>query len=59
MLASLRKWAAESVDARDLVLVCGLALLSIGLWAVFPPAAAIVPGAVLTYVAIFGVKAGD
>lgn len=45
---------AANVDARDLVMIAGLALLAIGLFQVFVPAAFIVPGAVLTYVAVWG-----
>lgn len=47
-------FAAAQLDARDLVLAAGLALLAVGLYPVCPPAAAIVPGAVLTYVAVWG-----
>lgn len=47
-------YAAAQVDARDLVLALGLGLLSAGLYQVFVPAAFIVPGAVLTYVAVWG-----
>jgi hypothetical protein len=47
-------WLAREFDARDLVLAAGLALLSIGLALVWMPAAFIAPGAILTYVAIFG-----
>lgn len=43
-------------DARDIMLVIGLGLLAIGLWQVYPPAALIAPGIILTGVAIFGVK---
>jgi hypothetical protein len=42
----------QSIDARDVIGLAGLALLAFGLWFVWPPLAAIIPGAVLTYVAI-------
>lgn len=41
-------------DARDLLLGFGLILLAVGLYQVFVPAAFIAPGAVLTYVAVWG-----
>jgi len=52
MLRRVAKIVAANVDARDLVLAAGLCLLAVGLYQVFPPAAFIVPGAVLTYVAV-------
>ena len=52
--ARAAKFAVAQVDARDLVLAIGLGLLAIGLYQVFQPAAYIVPGAVLTYVAVWG-----
>jgi hypothetical protein len=63
----MRSWLARTasfvysqVDARDLVLAFGLVLLSVGLYQFFAPLAFIVPGAVLTYVAVFGgPKASD
>jgi hypothetical protein len=47
-------YAAAQIDARDLVLVVGLGLLSAGLYQLFVPLAFIVPGTVLTYVAVWG-----
>lgn len=47
-------YAAAQVDARDMVLVLGLGLLAAGLYQLSPPAAFIVPGMVLTYVAVWG-----
>lgn len=44
------------IDARDFALWLGLALLALGLFLVWPPAAAIVPGAILVGMAIFGVR---
>jgi hypothetical protein len=55
MLAALKSLAA-SIAPRDVVLALGLALLGGGLYPVYAPAAAIVPGAILVAVAIFGVK---
>lgn len=42
----------QAIDARDLIGVAGLSLLAFGAWFIWPPLAAIVPGAVLTYVAV-------
>ncbi len=44
------------IDARDVLGAVGLGLLAYGLWLVWPPAAAIVPGAVMTGVAVFGTR---
>ena len=44
------------LDRRDYVGLIGLAMLGAGFWMVFPPAGFVVPGAVLTAVAIFGVR---
>lgn len=44
------------LDGRDVVLGVGLTLIAVGVWPLFQPAALIVPGVVLTYVAIFGVR---
>lgn len=41
-----------AIDVRDVIGVVGLSLLAFGSWLVWPPLAAIVPGAVLTYVAV-------
>jgi hypothetical protein len=41
------------IDARDVILVIGLTLLSAGLAQVSVPAAFVAPGAILTYVAVF------
>lgn len=46
----------EWFDPRDLILLIGLGLLAYGAWLVFPPAGFIVPGAILSSVAIFGVR---
>lgn len=43
-------------DRRDFVGLAGLVLIGAGLGWIFPPAGLIVPGAILTGVAIFGVK---
>lgn len=50
------KQAKQWFDRRDFVGLAGLCLLAYGLWLIFPPLALIVPGAILTAVAIFGVK---
>jgi hypothetical protein len=44
------------VDARDVLAFVGLALFSYGAWQVYPPAAFIAVGAVMTGIAIFGVR---
>ncbi len=51
--ASSALFAAFSL--RDLTLYAGLGLAAYGFYQIFPPAAFIVPGAVLIYVAVFGV----
>lgn len=43
-------------DRRDFVGLLGLVLIGVGLGLVWLPAALIVPGAILSGVAIFGVK---
>lgn len=45
-------------DMRDVFLFAGLALLAAGLWHVYVPLSFIVPGAVLTYLAVFTNSAG-
>ena len=47
---------ALELEARDGMLVIGLALVGYGLWPMSHSAALIVPGAVLAGVAIFGVR---
>lgn len=49
-------WLAATFDVRDAMLGVGLVLLAFGLAKVWAPAALIVPGAVLTYVAIRGTR---
>lgn len=46
-------WIRKTFDVRDAMLASGLGLLGAGLWAVWPPAALIVPGAIISAVAIF------
>lgn len=46
------KRLAQHIDARDVIGLTGLSLLALGCWFVWPPAAAIVPGAVMTYYAL-------
>lgn len=48
---------ASQFDTRDVTGIIGLALLGYGLSLVWLPLAFVVPGAVIVYVAIFGVKA--
>ena len=47
---------APWVDRRDFVLLIGLGLVGYGAWLVFPPAGFIVPGGILSGVAVFGVR---
>lgn len=57
MLKALKVTAAAiaaQVEVRDVVLGIGLVLVASGLWMVWAPAALIVPGAVLTFVAVRG-----
>lgn len=48
---------ATTFDVRDLFLIVGLIFLFIGLAQLSWPAAFVVPGAILTYVAILGPRA--
>jgi hypothetical protein len=48
--------ARIGVDRRDIVGLVGVGLIGVGLWWVSPPLGLIVPGIILTYVAINGVK---
>lgn len=50
------KKKGATFDWRDFIGLAGLGMLSAGLYMVWMPAALIAPGAVLTYVAIFGTK---
>jgi len=57
-VAPLRSAAAKlaaAVAARELALLIGLALLAGGAAQIYPPAAYLVPGAILVYVAIKGI----
>lgn len=51
--ARLGRWVADAFDARDTMLATGLILLAAGLFLVWPPLALIVPGAIISAVAIF------
>lgn len=53
-LIAIGGWALKTFDARDAMLAAGLVLLATGLWNISAPAALIVPGAIITGVAIFG-----
>lgn len=44
-------WVSSTVDAQDVCLVTGVAMLSLGLQQVYPPLGWIVPGAALTALA--------
>ncbi|WP_027517861.1 hypothetical protein [Bradyrhizobium sp. WSM1417] len=52
-LAAVGVWVRANIDARDVMLASGLTLLALGLWQVWPPAALIVPGVIISAVAIF------
>lgn len=43
-------------DVRDLAAAAGLTLLGVGFWLIYPPAAFIVPGALMVAIAVFGVR---
>lgn len=47
---------SEPIGFREVLLLCGAALLGFGAHLVYPPAAYIAPGVVLVGVAIFGVR---
>lgn len=44
------------IDRRDFVCMLGLGMLGTGLWWLSPAAGLIIPGAILTYISIFGTK---
>lgn len=46
---------ARNIDARDVASLVGLGLVAGGLWFVWPPLAAIVPGALIVYVTMLRV----
>ena len=48
--------SAVWIDRRDIIALLGLGLLGYGSWLVFAPAGFIVPGAILSAVAVFGVR---
>lgn len=48
--------ADKTFDKRDQMLLAGLFLLVVGCFFIWPPLCAIVPGVVLTGVAVFGVR---
>ncbi|EJN11837.1 hypothetical protein PMI42_04852 [Bradyrhizobium sp. YR681] len=52
-LVSIGSWLARTFDVRDVMLTIGLLLLAGGFYLVWPPAALIVPGAIVTAVAVF------
>ncbi|MCK1536867.1 MULTISPECIES: hypothetical protein [unclassified Bradyrhizobium] len=52
-LPAIGRWIGKTFDLRDGMLAAGLTALACGLWQVWPPAALIVPGAIISAVAIF------
>lgn len=54
LISRAASFVYAQIDARDIVLAMGLMLLAVGLYRVYAPAAFIVPGMVLTYVAVWG-----
>lgn len=54
LFARLVRWIGNTFDVRDAMLAFGLVFLSAGLAQVWVPAAYIVPGAIVTLIAIFG-----
>lgn len=52
-LHAVGQWISTTFDVRDGMLAGGLMMLALGLWQVWPPAALIVPGAIISAVAIF------
>lgn len=48
--------STKSTGMREVMLVAGLVLVGAGCWVVYPPLAGIVPGAVLTLIAVFGIR---
>lgn len=55
--AALAGTLLSPIGFREVLLLGGSALLSIGASAVYPPAAFIAPGLILVGVAVFGVRA--
>lgn len=54
--AAVVKFIGREFDVRDAFLIVGLIFLGLGLGQVYLPAAYIVVGAILVYVAIFGAR---
>ena len=54
MIKRINRFLASTFDARDVILGVGLCMMSAGLFFVWSPAALIVPGTILTFVAIRG-----
>jgi hypothetical protein len=55
-LKSAAVWLSGLIGPREFGLLSGLALLGYGAGAVYPPAGFVLPGAVLLYVAIAGLR---
>lgn len=45
---------AAPIGFREVLLFGGAALLSVGVWPIYPPASFVIPGAILVYVSVFG-----
>lgn len=52
-------WLARNIDVRDLHAYGGISLVAAGLWKVYLPAAFIVSGAMLFYIAMRVTHRGD
>ena len=52
-MAHALKRLLDLLDASDLLAIGGMALLAMGLWMVYPPAALIVPGGIFTAVGVW------
>jgi hypothetical protein len=56
ILAALLAALIKPFGPRELALILGLVLIAFGAYHLSPPAAAILPGAILVYIAIAGLK---
>ena len=41
---------------REVSLIAGLGLVGYGAWCIYPPAAFVIPGAIIVAVAVFGLR---
>jgi hypothetical protein len=46
----------SAIDARDVAGLIGLSLVTVGCWQMYPPAAFLVPGAILLGLALWRVR---